>query len=234
MKTLSLVLIGIVAMSLIVPLNVQGINTDNRPFQNVHALTVLSATNWVVVGTGVADMADAIDEWVPDGATSYAYTTNNLDVATLKLSDLKPADPYTFYDQTQNQSLTVSMMSVGSGIAEAMFVYLYVCSLGPPPGGLIINTAFSLSRTAWTPIIIKAFADLTGYWDDLCIGFQGRLIAAGEQARITWAEMRVPPAKISNTRTDNGPMIFGIFSLSTVGMIALVVVKKRREKPSQH
>lgn len=214
------------AIVLAIP-TVGAVNTDGRPFQNVHALTVLSAVNWNVVGTGVVDMADAIDEWVPDGSSSYAYTRNSIDVATLKLHDLQPADPYTTSDQTDNQSYTLSMMSSGSGGVEFMFVYLYVCSLGIP-GGNIIAQQVALSRTVWTPVIIKVFADLTGYWDDLCIGFVGRFIVAPEEARVTWAEMRAPPAKQHGPSAF--PLILGLSAILVAGVVLPIYVPPKERK----
>lgn len=208
-KYLGVVSLFLTVIMLALP-TARAVNTDDRPFQNVHALTVLDATGWTVVGTGVSNMADAIDEWVPDGITSYAYTGDNNYIATLKLYDLQPADPYSASDKINNQSYTVSMRSLGSGTVEQMYIFLYICSFGIP-GGNIINQAVTLSRVSWASTIINVVGDLTGYWDDLCIGFQGRLLIAGEQARVTWAEVRAPPAKVHGPSAF--PLILGLSAL---------------------
>lgn len=207
-KYLGVVSLFLTVIMLALP-TARAVNTDDRPFQNVHALTVLSATGWTVVGTGVSNMADAIDEWVPDGGTSYAYTGDTYNIATLNMYDFQPADPYTMSDMG-NQSFTLSMMSLGSGTAEQMYIFLYICSFGIP-GGNIVNQAVTLSRLSWLSTIIRVSADLTGYWDDLCIGFQGRLLVAGEQARVTWAEVRAPPAKVHGPSAF--PLILGLSAL---------------------
>ena len=196
-------------------------NIYKDPPQVARPVSIVSDAGWTF--TNALDEVDAMNEQTPNcsGALcNYASGTGTL-VLIVRLSELQKPEVYDVFTQSLNQTVWFQAMSTGSGTAEQISVVAATCTAG------IVLASFitPLSRIGWQVFFFRVPSDLTGYFDDLCLQFTGRLLGAGETARVSWAEMRVPPAKA------HGPSAFPlIIALSGLLVVSLEPWKKERRK----